>query len=255
MAGPCAGHRLSGATVPVIREARPLPKPAAARNLAGMDDRCRLYLITPPTLPPGFSGSLAAALDAGDVACLQLRLKDTPKDEVRRAIEMLMPIAQSRDVAFLLNDDAALAAEMGCDGAHLGQQDGDHAAARKLLADRILGITCHDSRHLAMVAGELGADYVAFGAFFPTSTKEARHRATTGLLEWWSEMFEIPCVAIGGITAANCAPLVRAGADFLAVVGAVWNHPEGPAAGVRAMNSAIAAALEQIADGRAGPGA
>jgi thiamine-phosphate pyrophosphorylase len=209
-----------------------------------MDDPCRLYLITPPVLPPGFADQLAAALDAGDVACLQLRLKDAPKDEVKRAIEALMPIAQSRDVAFVLNDDAILAAEMGCDGAHLGQQDGDHAGARMLLSGRILGITCHDSRHLAMLAGEMGADYVAFGAFFPTSTKEAKHRATTDLLEWWSEMFEIPCVAIGGITAANCAPLVRAGADFLAVVGAVWNHPEGPAAGVRAMNAAIAEALD-----------
>jgi thiamine-phosphate pyrophosphorylase len=209
-----------------------------------MDDPCRLYLITPPVLSPGFAGQLAAALDAGDVACLQLRLKDAPRDEVKRAAEALMPIAEARGVAFLLNDDAVLAAELGCDGAHLGQQDGDHAGARMLLPGRILGITCHDSRHLAMVAGEQGADYVAFGAFFPTTTKEARHRATTDLLEWWSGMFEIPCVAIGGVTAASCAPLVQAGADFLAVVGAVWNHPDGPAAGVRAMNAAIAEAAD-----------
>jgi len=209
-----------------------------------MDTACRLYLITPPVLPPGFADLLAAALDAGDVACLQLRLKDAPRDEVKRAVEALMPLAQARDVAFLLNDDAILAAELGCDGAHLGQQDGDHAGARMLLSGRTLGITCHDSRHLAMVAGEMGADYVAFGAFFPTSTKEARHRATPELLEWWTEMAEIPAVAIGGITAASCAPLVRAGADFLAVVGAVWNHPEGPAAGVRAMDAAIAEALD-----------
>jgi thiamine-phosphate pyrophosphorylase len=203
---------------------------------------CRLYLITPPTLPPGFADTLAAALDAGDVASLQLRLKDAPRDAVKRAVAELMPIAQARDVAFLLNDDAMLAAELGCDGAHIGQQDGDHAAARMALDQRILGITCHASRHLAMVAGEQGADYVAFGAFFPTDTKATVHVATTELLEWWSEVMEIPCVAIGGITAANCAPLVRAGADFLAVVGAVWNHPDGAAVGVRAMNAAIAAA-------------
>ncbi|MCO6418238.1 thiamine phosphate synthase [Siccirubricoccus sp. KC 17139] len=206
------------------------------------EERCRLYLITPPVLPAGFADLLAAALDAGDVACLQLRLKDAAPDDIRRATETLMPIAQARDVAFLLNDDAALAAELGCDGAHLGQEDGDHAAGRKLLEGKILGITCHASRHLAMLAGEQGADYVAFGAFFPTGTKATLHRATPELLEWWSEMFEIPSVAIGGITAENCAPLVRAGADFLAVVGAVWSHPEGPAAGVRAMNAAIAAA-------------
>lgn len=185
---------------------------------------------------------LAAALDAGDVACLQLRLKDATPDEVKRATEALMPACHAHDVAFILNDDAALAARLGCDGAHLGQADGDHAGARALLKDRTLGITCHASRHLAMEAGEIGADYVAFGAFFPTDTKETVHTAGTDLLEWWSEMMEIPCVAIGGITAGNCGPLVRAGADFLAVVGAVWNHPDGPAAGVRALNAAIAAA-------------
>jgi thiamine-phosphate pyrophosphorylase len=209
-----------------------------------MDDRCRLYLITPPVLAPGFEDHLAAALDAGDVACLQLRLKDAPADDVKRAIARLLPIAQARDVAFLLNDDAMLAAETGCDGAHLGQSDGDHAGARMLLAGKILGITCHDSRHLAMKAGEMGADYVAFGAFFPTSTKDTQHVAELELLAWWSEVMEVPSVAIGGITAANCGELVRAGADFLAVVGAVWNDPEGPAAGVRRMNAAIKDSLD-----------
>ena len=146
---------------------------------------------------------------------------------------------------FLFEGPALTAVETGCDGAHLGQSDGNHAAARRLLGpERTLGVTCHASRHLAMEAGEAGADYVAFGAFFPTSTKEAKHRVAPEILEWWSGMFELPCVAIGGITAENCAPLVRAGADFLAVVGAVWHHPEGPAAGVRAMNAAIAGALD-----------
>lgn len=202
-----------------------------------------MYLITPPRIDlAAFRDQLAAALDAGDVACLQLRLKDAPPDEVKRAVDALMPVAQARDVAFILNDDAALAMALGCDGAHLGQTDGDHEGARKLLKDRILGITCHASRHLAMEAGELGADYVAFGAFFPTDTKETLHTAGTDLLAWWAEMMEVPSVAIGGINAGNCAPLVQAGADFLAVVGAVWNHPAGPAAGVRAMNEAIAAA-------------
>ncbi|WP_207539858.1 thiamine phosphate synthase [Sabulicella rubraurantiaca] len=212
-----------------------------------MDTRCRLYLITPPVLEPGFPDRVARALDAGDVACVQLRLKDAPRDAIRRAVDALRPVAQSRDVAFLLNDDAALAVETGCDGAHLGQGDGDHAAARRLLGDRTLGITCHASRHLAMEAGEIGADYVAFGAFFPTTTKETVHTAGTDLLEWWSEMMEIPSVAIGGITAANCGPLVRAGADFLAVVGAVWNHPEGEAAGIRALEAAIRGASADAA--------
>ncbi|WP_237214448.1 thiamine phosphate synthase [Falsiroseomonas oryziterrae] len=204
---------------------------------------CRLYLITPPTLPPGFAEDLARALDGGDVAALQVRLKGASDDDILRATAAILPVAQARGVAVLMNDRMDLAKRSGCDGVHLGQEDGDPVAARKLLGpEATIGVTCHASRHLAMEAGEAGADYVAFGAFFPTGTKEVRHHAEPEILEWWSEMFEIPCVAIGGITAANCAPLVQAGADFLAVIGAVWSHPEGPAAGVRAMNAAIAAA-------------
>lgn len=218
--------------------------PPAEKGAGGGETRCRLYLVTPPALDPArFADDLARALDAGDVAAVQLRLKDVSEDALKRAIDILRPVAQSREVAFLMNDRADLAVQHGCDGAHLGQEDGDHAAARKLLGpDRTLGITCHGSRHLAMEAGETGADYVAFGAFFPTATKAVEHMADLDVLSWWSEMFELPSVAIGGINAGNCAPLVRAGADFLAVVGAVWNHPDGPAAGVRAMNAAIAAA-------------
>jgi thiamine-phosphate pyrophosphorylase len=211
-----------------------------------MDEPCRLYLITPPALPDPArfaAEELARALDAGDVAALQIRLKDVPDDAILRATAAMLPVAQSRGVAVLMNDRMDLAKRAGCDGVHLGQSDGDPVAARKLLgAEATIGVTCHASRHLAMEAGEAGADYVAFGAFFPTGTKEVQHRAEPELLEWWNAMFELPCVAIGGITAGNCAPLVRAGADFLAVVGAVWNHPDGPAAGVRAMNAAIAAA-------------
>ncbi len=211
-----------------------------------MDEPCRLYLITPPALPDPArfaTEDLARALDGGDVAALQLRLKDVPDEAILRAAEAILPVAQAHGVAVLMNDRMDLARRAGCDGVHLGQSDGDPQAARKLLgAEATIGVTCHASRHLAMEAGEAGADYVAFGAFFPTGTKEVQHRAEPEILEWWSEMFELPCVAIGGITAANCAPLVRAGADFLAVVGAVWSCAEGPAAGVRAMNAAIAAA-------------
>jgi thiamine-phosphate pyrophosphorylase len=208
------------------------------------EPRCRLYLITPPALDPlAFRDTLARALDAGDVAAVQLRLKGVDDDAIRRAADALRPVAQERGVAFLMNDRADLAVETGCDGAHLGRTDGDLRAARRLLGpDRTLGATCHDSRHLAMEAAEAGADYVAFGAFFPTETKETRHRPDPEILTIWSETTEIPSVAIGGITAENCGVLVRAGADFLAVIGAVWNHPEGPEAGVRALNAAIARA-------------
>jgi thiamine-phosphate pyrophosphorylase len=205
---------------------------------------CRLYLVTPPALEPeSFADTLRAALDGGDVACLQLRLKDVSDDEIRRATDVLMPVCVAQDVAFIINDRPDLAAEMGADGVHIGQEDWDYKDARRLVGDdAIVGVTCHDSRHLAITAAEAGADYVAFGAFFPTGTKEPKTRAEVEILQWWSEMMEAPCVAIGGITVENCAPLVRAGADFLAVVGGVWNFAEGPGAAVAAFEREIARA-------------
>jgi len=205
---------------------------------------CRVYLITPPALEPAsFADRLAAALDAGDVAAVQLRLKNVNDDAWRRAIDALRPVCQSREVAFLLNDRADLVRPTGCDGVHVGQDDMPARDARRLLGpDLTLGVTCKGSRDLAMQAGEDGADYVAFGAFYPSTTKEVTGMLDPEILAWWSEMMEPPCCAIGGITPENCAPLVRAGADFLAVVGCVWNHPDGPPAGVRALNAAIAAA-------------
>ncbi len=206
-----------------------------------MAGRCQLYLVTPPALDAAlFAPRLAEALDAGSVAAVQLRLKEASDAEWRGAVAALRGVAQARGVAFLLNDRADLAAELGCDGAHVGQEDMAAREARRLLGpDRQLGVTCHNSRDLAMQAGEDGADYVAFGAFYPTATKDAPTRADPEILAWWSGVMELPCVAIGGITAENCGPLVQAGADFLAVVGAVWACAEGPGAGVRALEAAI----------------
>ena len=209
-----------------------------------MGDACRLYLITPAALDPAaFAEPLARALDAGDVAAVQLRLKEADDTAWRRAIDALRPVAQSRGVAFLLNDRADLVRETGADGVHVGQEDMPAPEARRLIgADATLGVTCKSSRDLAMQAGEDGADYVAFGAFFPSGSKAVTSFASPAILHWWSSLMELPCCAIGGIEAGNCAPLVRAGADFLAVIGAVWNHPEGPDAGVRTLNDAIIAA-------------
>ncbi len=206
--------------------------------------RCRLYLITPPRFQPdAFAPILAAALDAGDVACVQLRLKQVGDDAIRRAAERLRPIVQDRDVALVMNDRPDLAVETGCDGVHVGQEDMSVKAARRLIgADGIVGATCHDSRHLAIVAAEDGADYVAFGAFFPTTTKEPKGHARPEILRWWRQLMTVPCAAIGGITVDNCATVVTAGADFVAVVTGVWNHPEGAAAAVKAYDRAIAAA-------------
>ena len=204
-----------------------------------MSEGCRLYLITPPKLEAkAFADTLKRTLDAGDVASLQLRLKDVSDDDIRRAVEILMPIAQKRGVAFILNDRPDLAAQLRCDGVHIGQEDASYAEARLFVGkNAIVGVTCHDSRHLAMEAAEAGADYVAFGAFFPTATKEAKARADIETLRWWGEMMVVPQVAIGGITVENAAPLIEAGADFLAVSSGVWDHPAGPAAAVQAFNA------------------
>lgn len=216
---------------------------APKEEIVETPEPCRLYLITPPRIEPvAFSETLKAALDAGDVASLQLRLKSEDgksagADTVRRATEALMPIALENNVAFLINDDPKLAVELGADGVHIGQDDTPYAETRRIVGpDRIVGVSCYASRHLAMEAGEAGADYVAFGAFFDTTTKEAKSRADIDLLTWWSEMFVVPCVAIGGITVENAAPLVTAGADFLAVSNGVWGHADGPAAAVRGFN-------------------
>jgi thiamine-phosphate pyrophosphorylase len=209
---------------------------------AGKHDGCRLYLVTPPAFEPGaFARELEAALGGGDVACLQLRLKDASDDAVRRAAGALMPICHAHEVAFIVNDRPDLAAELGADGVHIGQEDADFVTARAAVGSGgIVGVTCHDSKHLAYEAAEQGADYVAFGAFFPTTTKPSDYRPGLDLLRDWSMSMTVPCVAIGGITVENCTPLVEAGADFLAVVTAVWNHPKGPGAAVAAFNDIIA---------------
>ena len=202
-------------------------------------ERCRLYLITPPNMEPrAFAETLKHALGAGDVASLQLRMKDVPDEEIVRAVEALMPVAQSAGVAFILNDRPDLGARLGCDGVHVGQEDASYAEARAALGpDKIVGVTCHASRHLAIEAAEAGADYVAFGAFFPTQTKETQAHTDADILKWWSDLMVVPCVAIGGITVENAAPLVAAGADFLAVSSGVWDHPGGPEAAVKAFNA------------------
>jgi len=193
---------------------------------------CQLYLISPLDVTGDFPQRLERALDAGPglVTAFQFRVKDIDQHEAARLAEPLQAICAARDVAFIVNDDVALAKRLGADGVHLGQGDGDVRDAREELGrEAQIGVTCHASRHLAMEAGEGGADYVAFGAFFDSTTKASEHRPEPEILEWWSMVFEIPCVAIGGITPANCAPIVAAGADFLAVSGAVWNGDEVPA--------------------------
>ncbi len=202
---------------------------------------CQLYLISPLEVGGGFPDRLAEALGGGPVAAFQFRVKGVDQHEAARLAEPLQSICARHDVAFIVNDSMALAKRIGADGVHLGQGDGDPRAARALLGPAAqIGVTCHDSRHLAMEAGEAGADYVAFGAFFPTVTKETPHRPDPSILGWWSTLFEIPCVAIGGVTPDNGRVLVDAGADFLALCSFVWGHPQGPAAAVAAFQPILA---------------
>lgn len=188
-----------------------------------------------------FAREMTAAFDGGDVSCIQLRLKDASDDAVRQACDVLRPLAQEREIAFLLNDRPDLAAETGCDGVHVGQDDTPYAEAREIVgADAIVGVTCKASRDLAFEAGEAGADYVAFGAFFASTTKEITTPADPEILSWWQEFMTVPCVAIGGITVENADTLIEAGADFLAVASGVWDYPDGPGAAVKAFNEKMA---------------
>lgn len=212
--------------------------------IACMTDKTRLYLITPPAIADAaaFMPLLESALDAGDVAALQIRLKDIGDNQLADITRVIAPAAQARGVAVLMNDRVPLVKSLRLDGVHIGQSDMKLKEARKILGpDLMIGVTCHNSRHLAMEAAEDGADYVAFGAFYPTATKAVEHMAELETLEIWQETMEVPCVAIGGITADNAGEVARAGADFIAVSGAVWNHPDGPAAGVRALLAALQA--------------
>ncbi|MEA1083000.1 thiamine phosphate synthase [Sphingomonas sp. M6A6_1c] len=209
--------------------------PDFAANFRRNDRRppCQLYLISPLDVGGAFADRLARALDAGPVAAFQFRVKDVDQHVAAKLAEPLQRICADHEVAFIVNDSIALAKRLGADGVHLGQDDGDPREARDLLGPEVqVGVSCHDSRHLAMEAGERGADYVAFGAFYPTTTKAVEHHPEPSILSWWASMFELPSVAIGGITPVNAPPLVAAGADFLAVSGAVWGGDE--AAAVRA---------------------
>tara|TARA_R110000782_G_scaffold104546_1_gene192253 strand:- start:51 stop:722 length:672 start_codon:yes stop_codon:yes gene_type:complete len=209
-------------------------------------ERTRLYLITPPRIDdvPEFAAVLEGALEAGDVACLQIRLKGDDglidAAATREVAEAVTAMAQAYGVAIIINDSPELAVELGADGVHIGPEDMTIKQAREIVGpDIILGATAKNSRHAAMAAGEQGADYVAFGAFYPTTTKAGTVPAELELLEFWQETMELPCVAIGGITVENAAPLVAAGADFLAVSSGVWNHPQGAAAAIMAFNTLL----------------
>ena len=211
-----------------------------------MNAPCRLYLISPPAIDLSvFAEKLEDAFSGGDIGSFQLRLKGASDEDILKAAEVLIPICHEHEAAFIMNDRPDLALACNADGVHLGQDDWSVKKSRALLGEnRVIGVSCHDSKHLAMEAGENGADYVAFGAFYPTTSKSAEALAKWGtpkpdILTWWQEFMVLPCVAIGGINPGNCGTLVEAGADFIAVITAVWSHPEGPGKAVAEFNSIL----------------
>ncbi|WND01414.1 thiamine phosphate synthase [Temperatibacter marinus] len=209
-------------------------------------DPCQLYLLSPPQIESAedFAVTLDSVFSSGDVACFQLRLKEASEDHLIQVANAIRPVCISHDVAFILNDSAELAKQVDADGVHLGQSDGSVEEARTLLGyDKSIGVTCHDSRHLAFEAGDKGADYVAFGTFFDSPTKASDYRPELDILTGWDEATEIPSVAIGGITVDNCQQLAKAGAHFVAVSSGVWSYPEGPEAAVKAFNAQLKADL------------
>ena len=203
--------------------------------------KTRLYLITPSTFNLNkFAGSLTEALEGGDVASVQLRMKESNDEDIIEAAKVLMPICHAKDVAFIINDNADIAKIVGADGVHIGQEDPTLEEVRTIIGvNKVIGVTCKDSKHISMTAGEQGADYVAFGAFFPTKTKSMGTTASPEILQWWQDIFEIPCVAIGGINSSNASSIAKAGADFVAVCSGVWDHPDGPKIAVTEINEAI----------------
>ena len=217
-----------------------------------MDQTCRIYLITPPSFSlTSFMTRAEAAFDAGDIACLQLRMKNCSDDDILKAGKKLLALCQRYQATFVVNDSPDLALKIGADGVHVGMNDvvkkeGYIASIREKMGDKVVGASCYDSRDNAMIAAEEGADYVAFGAFYPTTTKITTARPTVDILDWWSTYTIIPCVAIGGINAENCAPIVKANTDFIAVVSAVWDHPKGPAAAITELNASIMKTLAEM---------
>ncbi|MHC8509216.1 MAG: thiamine phosphate synthase [Rhodospirillales bacterium] len=206
---------------------------------------CRLYLITPPRIedPAAFAETLARTLDAADTAAVQIRLKDTGEDDISRTAEAVIPVCRARGVTVIMNDNAELARRIGCDGAHLGEDDGDIAEARRILGpEAVIGASCYASadRAMQLTGRDGGADYAAFGAVYPTSTKTPKTLCPLEIIENWSLISVIPCAAIGGITPENAGSVIEAGADFLAVISAVWGHADGPAAGAAAFEAVLA---------------
>lgn len=211
------------------------------QNIA--DNSSQIYLISPAQIDlKNFSKKLELALKTKLVPVFQLRLKNYPNAEIAKIAQELKKICYDNNCLFLLNDSLQIALDIDADGVHLGVEDGSISAARKKSPSNfVIGASCYDSKHLSIEAAEQGANYISFGAFFPSQTKISRGNPSQEILQWSSEMLNLPIVAIGGITDKNCASLAKAGADFLAIISYVWSHPDSEVVALNQIQSALSA--------------
>ena len=185
-----------------------------------------IYLISPQNIKNDrFYGELNQVLKTNKVKFFQLRLKKTSTSNLLKISKEIKKIAKKNNVKFLINDKPFVAKSVGADGCHIGQKDMDIISARKILGNKkIIGVTCHNSKRLAIKAKNNGANYIAFGSFFKSYTKKTVYRANLEILRWAKKKINIPTVAIGGINSSNCKKILSNGADFIACSNYIWNN-------------------------------
>lgn len=189
----------------------------------------KIYLISPPNfVEKEFFDNLKNALKTGLVSAFQLRVKNYSNKEVENLARQVKKVCLDYNCPFLLNDYLDIALNLNLEGVHLGCEDENIALARKSSHKNfIIGASCYDSKHLAFEACEQGANYISFGTFFPSITKNSKGKPEKEIISWANEILDLPTVAIGGINDSNCSSLIKEGVDFLAIISYVWNHQKG----------------------------
>jgi len=184
-----------------------------------------IYLISPNKIYSDFYRDLEKVLSSKKVSFFQLRLKRKPKNLIIKIAKKIKKITKKYKVKFIINDDSKLAKKVGADGCHIGQLDNTVVSARKDVKKKIIGVTCHNSRELALKASKDKADYVAFGSFFKSKLKPNAKIADLKILFWAKKKIKKPIVVIGGITDKNYKKLIKAGANYIAISTFIWNNP------------------------------
>ena len=185
-----------------------------------------IYLISPNKIDKNFYLDLDKVLSFNNVKFFQLRLKNIKLKKLFKIIYKIRKITKKHKVELIINDNFFLVSKIKADGCHLGQIDGSFKIARKKLKNKILGITCHNSKRLAKTAIKIKADYIAFGSFFKSKLKPYAKKANINILKWSKKNIKKPVVAIGGITGSNYKKLLNAGAKYIAISSFIWDNPQ-----------------------------